>query len=469
MTKTTSPPIVADGFARRPTDPAGRPGRSAVPTPGRFGWTGVAAAVTAAVLLGAPAAASAQPQPVRPTDRPGAGDPGPTFRSGVTLVTLVVVPRDRNGLFLDDLTARDFVVVDEGEVREVASLVRVQSGRMSEQLAPGLRAQNGLLLPPPPRPPDELSGRLFIILVDDLNIAGSLTARARTAFMEMAENLIHEGDQFAVMSTGPSAIAVGVTTDRGLLRSTAARITGDGFDPTEIIQNFPPTPGYTPELAVRGGIAFNTVRNVVASLEQVQHLRKVVVYFSSGYDYNPFLAERREYHGEGGAEPGMTNVEIARLLRQDAPLADRDGLEGDAELARRIDQLAEAANRANAAFYTVDPRGLAAARPGPADFLLSGRGSFDAWNFTTQNSLRSIAEQTGGRAMINRNDFDDVFREIDAETSDYYILGFALTNPDPTVRTRRLLVRVRGRGRVDVQHRSHYTYVGASSSRLGVR
>ena len=429
----------------------------------------LAAAVLAVALLGAPAAAQAPTQTTRPTDRPGAGDQGPTFRSGVTLVTMVVVPRDRNGLFLADLTARDFVVVDEGEVREVASLVRVQSGRVSEQLAPALRSQDGILLPPPPRPPDDLAGRLFIILVDDLHIAASLTPRARRAFTEMVDNLIHEGDQFAVVSTGPSAIALGVTNDRGLLRSAAARITGDGFNPDELIQNFPPRPGYTPELMTRAGIAFTTVHNVVESLEQVQHLRKVVVYFSSGYDLNPFLAERRGYHTEAGARPGATNDGIARLLRQDAPLGDPDGLESDGELARRIDELAEAANRANAAFYPVDPRGLAVARPSAADFFLRGRGSFDEWNFTTQNTLRSLAEQTGGRAMINRNDFDDVFREIDAETSDYYVLGFALTNPDPTVRTRRLIVRVRGRGGVDVQHRTHYTYVGASSSRPGLR
>ena len=429
-------------------------------------------ALAAAMLVAAaaaPAAAQAPSQVLRPTDRPGAGGPGPDFQSGVTLVTLVVVPRDRDGLFLDDLIARDFVVVDEGEVREVASLVRVQAGRVSEQLAPGLRARNGVLLPPPPRPSDELTGRLFIILVDDLHIPAGLTSRARTAFVEMAENLIHEGDQFAVVSTGPSAISVGVTADRGLLQSTAERITGDGFDPNELIQNFPPRPGYTPELMARAGVAFATVSNVVQSLEQVQHLRKVVVYFSSGYDLNPFLAERRGYHREPGTETGLINQGIARLLRQDAPIGDVDGLEGDGDLARRIDELAEAANRANAAFYTVDPRGLAAARPGPAEFLLTGRGSFDEWSFTTQNSLRSLAEQTGGRAMVNRNDFDDVFREIDAETSDYYILGFALTNPEPTVRTRRLLVRVRGRGRVDVQHRTHYTYFGAASSRPGVR
>ncbi len=429
-------------------------------------------ALAAAMLVAAPAApaaAQAPSQVLRPTDRPGAGGPGPDFQSGVTLVTLVVVPRDRDGLFLDDLIARDFVVVDEGEVREVASLVRVQAGRVSEQLAPGLRARNGVLLPPPPRPSDELTGRLFIILVDDLHIPAGLTPRARTAFVEMADNLIHEGDQFAVVSTGPSAISIGVTADRGLLQSTAERITGDGFDPNELIQNFPPRPGYTPELMARAGVAFATVSNVVQSLEQVQHLRKVVVYFSSGYDLNPFLAERRGYHREPGTESALINQGIARLLRQDAPIGDVDGLEGDGDLARRIDELAEAANRANAAFYTVDPRGLAAARPGPAEFLLTGRGSFDEWSFTTQNSLRSLAEQTGGRAMVNRNDFDDVFREIDAETSDYYILGFALTNPEPTVRTRRLLVRVRGRGRVDVQHRTHYTYFGAASSRPGVR
>ena len=438
-------------------------------TTSRPGWRLALAAALVSAALGAPAAAQAPSQTIRPTDRPGAGDPDPTFRSGVTLVTLVVVPRDRNGLFLDDLTARDFVVVDEGEVRDVASLVRVQAGRMSEQLAPGLRSQNGILLPPPPPPPGDLSGRLFVVLVDDLHIAAGLTPRARTAFAEMADNLIHDGDQFAVVSTGPSAIALGVTTDRSLLPSLADRITGDGFDPNELIQNFPPRPGYTPELMARAGVSFATIRNVVQSLEQVQHLRKVVVYFSSGYDLNPFLAERRGYHGEGGAEPGMINQGLARLLRQDSPIGDVDGLEGDGDLARRIDELAEAANRANAAFYTVDPRGLAAARPGPADFLLTGRGSFDEWNFTTQNSLRALAEQTGGRAMVNRNDFDDVFREIDAETSDYYILGFALTNPEPTVRTRRLMVRVRGRGVVDVQHRTHYTYIGASSSRLGVR
>ena len=87
---------------------------------------------------------------------------------------------------------------------------------------------------------------------------------------------------------------------------------------------------------------------------------------------------------------------------------------------------------------------------------------FNEYLFTTQNSLRGLAELTGGKAIVNRNDFDDAFREIDAETSDYYVLGFYSSNSDPTFRTRRLRVEVEERDNLVIQHRSHYTYARAS-------
>jgi len=76
--------------------------------------------------------------------------------------------------------------------------------------------------------------------------------------------------------------------------------------------------------------------------------------------------------------------------------------------------------------------------------------------FTTQNSLRALAELTGGRAVVNRNDFDDAFKEIDAETSDYYVVGYYTSNPDPTHRRRALRVTV-ARDDVAVQSRDFYT------------
>ena len=417
-------------------------------------------AVMFLTTLGAVLAAQAQVQESQPTDRRGDTEPpAPMFRSGITLMTTVVIPRAGNGVFLADLTAQDFLVFEDDQPQQVVSLVRVLGGRAGNQLAPPLRLPGGIVLPPPPPPRavGDAAGRLFVILVDDLNIEAGLTPRTRAVFEQLVDNVIHDGDLFGIMSTGPSSIAIDVTDDRSLLQAAAARITGDGFGPNELIENFPPDQRGVPELMVRARMTFNTMRNIIRSLEQVQQLRKVVIYLSGGYDFNPFLAERTSYHPSGstGRRSIVLNGRGSTVLSDAA---------SDRELTMDISELATAAKRANASFYTVDPRGLVAG-PEIAHYRLSGTRSFNEWIFTAQNSLRSIAEQTGGRAIVNRNDFDDAFREIDAETSDYYILGFALGNSDRTVGTRRLRVEVRGRDDVEVQHRSDYTYGGTSENR----
>ena len=81
------------------------------------------------------------------------------------------------------------------------------------------------------------------------------------------------------------------------------------------------------------------------------------------------------------------------------------------------------------------------------------------WNVyvrKTQNSLRTLAQLTGGIAVVNTNNFNDAFARIDAETSDYYVLGYYSTNPDPLRRTRQLEVNV-NREDMDVRSRTSYS------------
>jgi Ca-activated chloride channel family protein len=56
--------------------------------------------------------------------------------------------------------------------------------------------------------------------------------------------------------------------------------------------------------------------------------------------------------------------------------------------------------------------------------------------------LRYIAEETGGFPVVNENDFVAALKRIDAETSDYYILGYYSSNPDPSKRVRQIEVKV---------------------------
>jgi hypothetical protein len=75
---------------------------------------------------------------------------------------------------------------------------------------------------------------------------------------------------------------------------------------------------------------------------------------------------------------------------------------------------------------------------------------------TSQDSLRVLADLTGGYAVVNQNDFSKALKRIDNETSDYYVLGYVSTNPDPTQKRRRIEVKVTRPG-ANVWSRTEYT------------
>ena len=68
-----------------------------------------------------------------------------------------------------------------------------------------------------------------------------------------------------------------------------------------------------------------------------------------------------------------------------------------------------------------------------------------------------LAEETGGIAVVNQNDFDKALKRIDAETSDYYVLGYYSSNPDPLKRTRKIDVKILNRPNVNAFFRSSYS------------
>jgi hypothetical protein len=106
--------------------------------------------------------------------------------------------------------------------------------------AAGLSAQDpqkpeGILLPPP-RPTSDASGRIFLIFVDDLHMDFRNTGRIRDLFKKIRRELIHEGDMFGIVSTGPSSISVDMTYDVKRLDEAINKISGAGLKPQEIIE-----------------------------------------------------------------------------------------------------------------------------------------------------------------------------------------------------------------------------------------
>jgi VWFA-related protein len=113
----------------------------------------------------------------------------------------------------------------------------------------------------------------------------------------------------------------------------------------------------------------------------------------------------------------------------------------DADLAVQLAEITRTANRANTTIYTIDPRGLV----GPLSDIDDNVDPQQWSEFIrkSQDSLRVLAEETGGIAVVNMNDFSKALKRIDAETSDYYVLGFYSKNPDPLKKNRRLEIKVK--------------------------
>ncbi|MEZ5285311.1 MAG: VWA domain-containing protein [Vicinamibacterales bacterium] len=181
-------------------------------------------------------------------------------------------------------------------------------------------------------------------------------------------------------------------------------------------------------------MAFSTAFDMLRQLEKITNRRKAVVWVSNGYDFNPFEQSRLGEDPVFGGRYGQTREEGQQLNQHN------QGQQfADADLARELSEVTRTANRANATLYTIDPRGLVAG----AD-LDEQLDPVEYGNYVrkTQDSLRVLADETGGIAVVNQNDFSKALKRIDAETSDYYVLGYYSSNPDPLKRTRKVEVKV---------------------------
>jgi VWFA-related protein len=372
----------------------------------------------------------------------------PTFRVQVDLVTNDVIVRDEKGNFIPDLKKEDFEIYEDGVKQDISSMTVVTGGRVTNVLAPPPAPPPEGIILPPTRQVNDVSGRILVFFVDDLHLQFDNTGRVRQLFQRISKSLVHDGDMFGIVSSGPSSISIDMTYDKKRLDETITKITGSELKPSDIIQGQSGAQGPT-EIRYRAHVAFSTMNELLVNLEKVHNRRKALVWVSDGYDFNPYQDSRlgllrpdspfqqnetmRQMNDPGdGSQTDPNNNPLASQQKQNEEFA-------DADLARELGEVTRQANRANVSIYTIDPRGLVAMGD------IGENVDPIQWNDfirKSQDSLRVLADETGGIAVVNQNNFDQALKRIDAETSDYYVLGYYSKNPDPTKRRRQIEVKI---------------------------
>ena len=372
----------------------------------------------------------------------------PQFRSGTELVLVNVVVRDKAGNVVGGLTADDFSITEDGRPQTITSFDFEDLGTKTVESAESEDLRNSgfedLRKDTSSNPPilkssastgrPDLHGRRLIVVFFDLSsMQPEEIARAVKAAHAYVDERLSPADLIAVASFSTSLrVDQDFTVDRETLGAALDRFgaqAGQGFEEgtTGDVEGTPDTgAAFTPDDTEFN--IFNTDRRLEAlqtlsdALSGIQQ-KKSIVYFSSGMN--------------------------------------QTGQENQVEIRRTTDR----ANRANVSIYAADMRGLQALAAGGDASQASTRGvsTFSGASSlnqitrlsATQDTLTTIAEDTGGRAFFDSNDFGDVFRRVVADTSAYYVLGYSSTNPARDGKFRRLKVQVK-RPDVRIEARSGY-------------
>src|SRR3954454_8782997 len=255
---------------------------------GAVGGGGGGRSVLLMALMAAPSAQTPAPQQ---QSAPATQDKQPTFKVTVDLVTNDIIVRDDKGNFIPDLKKDEFEIYEDGVKQDISSMTVVTGGRVTNVLAPPPPPPPEGIILPATRPRNDVSGRIFLFFVDDLHLQFHNTGRIRDLFKRISKELVHEGDMFGIVSSGPSFIAIDMTYDKTRLDEAIKKMAGSELKPTDII-NGPSGAEGPSEVRYRAHVAFSTVNDLLNNLDSVHNRRKALIYVSDGYDFNPFQDAR---------------------------------------------------------------------------------------------------------------------------------------------------------------------------------
>jgi VWFA-related protein len=380
---------------------------------------------------------AAQAQQQQPPPAP------PTFRVEVNYVEVDARVTDANGNPVSDLTAADFELFEDGKPQKIAAFSPVN--------IPVERADRPLFAAAPIEPDVQsnarANGRVYLIVLDDLHIHPLRTARVKTAARRFIERHFGINDVAAIVYTSGRADAgQEFTNNRRLLLAAIDRLMGRNMRSATLdrLDQYRRDQGIRqegeaakrvgdPNIMERGYQARNTlesVKNLAEFLAGVRGRRKALLFISEGIDYD--------------IHDVFNNPDASVIID-----ASRDAI--------------GAATRSNVSIYSVDPRGLTSmgeegievdSFPQDPAYGIGPTSMLDELRIS-QDSLRTLSEETGGFAAVNRNDFDGAFERIVRENSTYYMLGYYSTNDRRDGRFRKIEVRVKRPG-LQVRSRKGY-------------
>ena len=358
---------------------------------------------------------------------PAPPQPPVTFKVEVNYVEIDAHVTDAQGNFVRTLSRDDFQIIEDGKPQALTafSMVDIPIARVDPPLFSATAIAPDVVTNRMP-----FEGRVFVLVLDDLHTRFTRTARTRAAARQFVERYVGANDIVAVVNTsGYGKSMQDFTSSRQLALTAIDRAMGGKAESSTqaALQDYYQN-RETPGTASSANASFNemqrfnnarnsmrTLKNLADFMAGMRGRRKAVVYFSEGLNYN---------------------------------VADQFNNRYGADVQREIREFINAATRANVSVYSVDPRGVTnGLEDGIEIASMPTDGSISMTSLMNEmrlehDSLRVVAEETGGFAVLNQNDFRNAFSRILDDNSSYYVLGYYPANDKRDGRFRSVQVKL---------------------------
>jgi VWFA-related protein len=337
----------------------------------------------------------------------------PRFRVAVDAVRIDAVVTDRNGRTVDDLTADDFEVRQDGKLQRVtfAEFMPVLAGPATADSSAPSRPEV-LSVSPPTAVRREDVQRTVAVVVDDLGISVESLQNTKRALHAFVDRELRPTDLVALVRTGGAGGGLQpFTADRRVLHAAidglrwngASRNGVEPFEPvnswttfdsrTQIdLADFTKVDGLRRSMSAAGTLG---ALNLVVRGSRDLPGRKAIIFVSEGFQL-------------------LEDLEPNRLVRP------------------ALDRVIDQATRAGVVIYSLDCRGLQSAALQASDNIKNLEesgirakvGDRTAFNRDTQEGMAYLAEQTGGFAVFNTNDLTRGLGRITDDVRSYYVIGY---------------------------------------------
>ena len=375
-------------------------------------------------------------------------EPPPTFRAGVDFVRVDVIVTDKDGNPVVDLKPEDFEVEEDGEPQTVSSfkLVKVEETAYTTPARP-IRSTFD----------EETEAqredvRLFAIFLDDYHVRRGASMYVREPLAEFLQQHIAPSDLVALMYPLTPIADVVMTRDHDALAAAVQRFDGRKYDYTPRNHYEERYANYPAEVVerVRNEVSLSALRGLITHLGGLREGRKAIILVSEGYSY--YLPP--QMRDPIASSPGFGNPNRMRGGAGMGMGEDRARFYSDVEMADQLRRVYDEANKNNVAVYALDPRGLTSFEYDINEGV--GDTRVDSMSLRMlQNSLRTIAGETDGRAIVNQNDLAKGLRQIVRDSSTYYLLGYNTSESPNDGKFHEIKVRVKRKG-LQVRHRRGY-------------